>query len=183
MGAIYRFIADPNEPSPVLAWFRGLAPSPREIATPRATAFHFESMGELVQRPGGGFDTKNSPLVNVFSPRVKRGALWTVGEVHFLATPLRQTFPQLDATSRAFAKWLKQQQCVFSNKAGCENKFDYYLEGSIRNYDPSVYAFPGGLAALDEGRYFAADDDGDFRLDKICSTLRLRGVECSNRPE
>ncbi|MGJ7614140.1 MULTISPECIES: hypothetical protein [unclassified Variovorax] len=180
MGATYRFIADPSKPSPVLEWFRGLASSPREMDTSRATVFHFESMGQLFTRADGAFDTKNSPLVNVFSPQIKRGALWTVGEVHFLPTPLRQNFPQLEATSRAFATWLKKQECVFSNKAGCENEFDYYLEGSVRNYDPPVYAFPAGLAALHQGRYFVGDDDGDSRLDKICSALRLRGVECSN---
>lgn len=180
MGATYRFITDPSEPSPVLEWFRSLPSSPREIDTSRATVFHFESMGELVTRPDGAFDSKGSPLVNVFSPRIKRGVLWTVGEVHFLPTPLRQRFPLLEATNRAFATWLKQQQCVFSNKVSCENKFDYYLEGSVRNYDPPVYAFPAGLSALQEGRYFVGDDDGDARLDKICNALRLRGVQCSN---
>lgn len=137
-------------------------------------------MGELVTGPHGAFDSSNSPLVNVFSPQIRRGALWTVGEVHFLPTPLRQRFPQLAATSQAFARWLKKQRCVFSNTAGSENKFDYYLEGSVRNYDAAVYAFPTGLAALHEGRYFVGDDDGDARLDKICSALRLRGVECAN---
>lgn len=67
---------------------------------------------------------------------------------------------------------------MFSNKPGSANEFDYYLEGSIRNYDPPLYAFPSGLAALTQGQYFVSDDDEAPRLESICKALRLRGIDC-----
>ena len=178
MGTSYRFIVDPAEPSPVLEWFRAATPSPTEMRTPNSTVFHFKDLGPVVSMPDGTPDKINSPVVTVFSPTVKRGVLWTVGEVHFLPTPLKVKFPKLDSVSRAFAKWLKERPCVFSNKPGSVNEFDYYLEGSIRNYDPPLYAFPSGVAALTQGQYFVSDDETAPRLESICKALRLRGIDC-----
>lgn len=178
MGTSYRFIADPAEPSPVLEWFRSATSSPTEVSTSRSTVFHFKDLGPVMYLPDGNPDKVRSPVATVFSPTVKRGVLWTVGEVHFLPTSLSVKFPKLDAVSRAFARWLKQQPCMFSNKPGDANEFNYYLEGSTRNYDPPLYAFPSGLEALRQGQYFVSDDDNDLRLDKLCMALRLRGVNC-----
>lgn len=177
MGTTYRFIAEPTAPSPVLAWFRALHPPPREVPAARATVLYFEHLGTLAYRADGQIDAARSPVVTVLSPQVKRRALWTVGEVHFLATPLRGLFPELHCVGRDFARWLGTHDCVFSRKSGT-NEFDYYLEGSIRNYDPPVYAFASALAALATGQYFVAQDDNDLRLDQLCQALRLRGVDC-----
>ena len=57
-----------------------------------------------------------------------------------------------------------------------EPEWDYYLEGSIRNRDPDVYALPKAMEALRQGQYFVADDDNDRRLETICEELRKRGV-------
>jgi len=179
MANTYRFIADPADPSPVLAWFRALDPAPAEVRTARATVLHFAHMGALAYRADDGqIDASRSPVVTVFSPQVKRGALWTVGEVHFLASPLRSLFPELHRVGRDFSRWLAGHDCVFSRKSGL-HEFDYYLEGSVRNYDPPVQAFPAALAALAQGQYFVAEDDNDVRLDQLCRALRLRGVACS----
>ncbi|ARN22296.1 hypothetical protein A4W93_21655 [Piscinibacter gummiphilus] len=125
----------------------------------------------------GRVDAKASPVASIFLPRIRRGALWTVGEVHFLATPLRERFPAVHKISTAFSKWLSTQECVYSNKRKI-NPFSYYLEGSVQNHDPEVFAFESALSALNAGQYFVTEDDTEFRLDAICKMLGLRGVEC-----
>ena len=52
------------------------------------------------------------------------------------------------------------------------------LEGSVRNYDPPVFALPSGLDALNSGRYFVDHRDNAYVLDKLCKALRLRGIQC-----
>jgi hypothetical protein len=104
--------------------------------------------------------------------------LWTVGEVHFLATPLRQRFPALHRVSSAFSTWLAELPVVYSNKRQ-DNEFRYYLEGSVQNHDPPVYGFDSGMSALQSGRYFVSEDDSEAVLDALCKALRLRGVNCA----
>ena len=178
MGSTHRFIADPAEPSEVLEWFRALGQAPIEVPSERGAVLSFPAYGPPSYRADGSIDPLASPVVTVFHPRVRRGQLWTVGEVHFLATPLRQRFPELYRVNSAFGKWLARLECVYSNKRP-ENPYNYYLEGSVGNYDPPVFAFASGLNALRNGRYFVADDDTEGRLDTICKALRLRGVECT----
>ena len=179
MGTIYRFISHPEKPSEVLAWFRGLPEPPVERPADRSTVLYFKSAGPLVERTDGGIDASASPVATVFLPRVRRGVIWTVGEVHFLSTPLRPRFPKLHEVSATFSKWLSAQECVFLNTSTAANRFNYYLEGSVRNYDPPVFAFTTGLDAFADGQYFIGDDDNDHVLDKLCRTLRLRGIHCT----
>ena len=173
MGATHRFIADPTGPSEVLDWFRRLPAAPAEVPTERGVALHFRECGPLTYRLGAGMgiDAKASPIANVFLPRIRRGVLWTLGEVHFLATALHKI-------SNAFSRWLSTHECVHGRKQK-DDRFAYYLEGSIRNHDSPVFALASGLEALEAQRYFVDDDDTEFRLDTICRYLRLRGVECS----
>jgi hypothetical protein len=178
MGTTHRFIADPAEPSEVLEWFRSLGQAATETPSNRGVVFSFPAHGSFSYRPDGSIDPRASPVVTVFLPRVRRGQLWTVGEVHFLPTPLRQQFPGLHKVNSSFGTWLSQLECVYSNKRQ-NNQFGYYLEGSVKNYDPPVFAFEFGLRALQDGRYFVADDDSEARLDSLCQALRLRGVECA----
>ncbi|MFZ6775847.1 hypothetical protein ACO0LD_03375 [Undibacterium sp. Ji83W] len=177
MGSTYRFIADPSQQSEVVDWFRARSTPPIEVQTERSLILYFKDIGPLTYHSNGAINPKTSPVVTVFLPRVRRGALWTVGEVHFLATPLRQQYPALYKISSAFLKWLANQECVFSNK-DTNNKFAYYLEGSIKNYDTPVFAFESGLRALESENYFVADDDNDAKLEQICKSLLLRGVKC-----
>jgi hypothetical protein len=176
MGTTYRFIADPHEPSEVLAWFRALSVPPTEVEKERGVLLLFGEPGSLAYDASGAIDAKASPLVSIFSPRVRRGILWTVGEVHFLSTPVRKRFPALHRVSSAFSDWLSTRHCGYSDQ---NDEFGYYLEGSIKNFDSAVFAFESGLRALRAGRYFVADDDTEFLLDQLCQKLRLRGVECS----
>jgi len=178
MGTIYRFIEQPTTPSDVMGWFRALAQPPTEVPTERATVLYFGDLGPLVYETHGKLDARKSPVATVFLPRVMRGVLWTVGEVHFLATPLRKLFPRLYTISSDFSGWLTTHECIHSNTSA-SNAYDYYLEGSVRNFDSPVFAFDSGLDALRAGRYFVSDHDNDFVLDKLCRALRLRGVECA----
>jgi hypothetical protein len=178
MGTTYRYIEKPKSPSEVLEWFRALPQPPVEHPTPHGLVLYFRDMGPLVDDAKGAIDASKCPVVNLFVPKAKRGVLWTVGEVHFLATPLRQLFPDLHKISSKFSRWLSAKECVFT-KTSVRNPFDYYLEGSVRNFNRPIFAFESGLAAIRGGRYFVADGDNDSRLDTICKFLSLRGVECA----
>jgi hypothetical protein len=177
MSTTHRFIADPAAPSDVLDWFRSLNPGPLEVQGPRSVMFYFKEFGPLTRGPDDGIDGQKSPVVSVFLPRIRRGILWTVGEVHFHATPLRGLYPKLHKINAAFSKWLRGFPCVFA-RGGQDNEYSYYLEGSVRNYDPPIYAFESGLTAIRAERYFVSDDDTEGRLETLCKTLRLRGVAC-----
>ncbi|MFZ6875561.1 hypothetical protein ACO0LF_26135 [Undibacterium sp. Di27W] len=179
MGSTYRFIADPSQQSEVVDWFRVQPTPPIEVQAERSLILYFKEFGPLTHNSNGTINSQASPVVTVFLPRVRRGVLWTVGEVHFLATPLRQQYPALHKISSAFSKWLTKQECVFSNKSP-NNQFSYYLEGSIRNYDTPVFAFESGLRALESENYFVANGDNEARLEQICKFLLLRGVICSD---
>jgi len=177
MGVTYRFIADPSEPSEVLSWFRDLKIAPELVEKVHGVLLYFRESGPLQMQSHGTVDFKRSPVVSVVLPRVQRGVLWTVGEVHFLATPLREQFPALHKISSAFATWLASYECVFTSKGA--SPYAYYLEGSVMNFDPPVFAFPSGIRALRAERYFISDDDTEYKLDQLCKNLRLRGVECT----
>jgi len=139
---------------------------------------YFREMGSLAKTATGSIGVRQSPLVALFPPRVRRGILWTVGEVHFLPSPLRERFPRLNKISTSLKKWLQTFECVYSNKPGHRNDWNYYLEGAVKNFDPPIYALRGSLEALRRGQYFVAEDDTDLVLDKLCSRLRLRDVRC-----
>jgi hypothetical protein len=167
MGTTYRFIENPTESSSVLQWFRALPVPPEEMQTQRATVLFFRSFGALA-------------FATIYLPRTVRGALWSVGEVHFLSTPLKERFPELHKINNAFAKWLRQFEIVFSNKSGGVSEWNYYLEGSVTHYDPPVFGLPSGLQAIQNNQYFIADDDNETVIEKVCSSLRLRGVHCES---
>jgi hypothetical protein len=175
VGTCHRFVAAPAEPLDVLSWFRGLPTPPRVAAEEYGFALLFGDLGPLHYRADGFIDAERSPVVTIHAPKLKRGVLWTVGEVRFLSTPLKKRYPQLHKVNTAFAKWLSGFECVFSRRPKID-QYNYYLEGSIRNYDPPVFAFDSGLTALRAGQYFVDGSETDFRLDTICKILRLRGV-------
>lgn len=156
-----------------------VAEPPEEIQGKEGLWLYFRQFGPLVTSgSNGAVNPKESPIVSVFLPQIRREVLWTVGEVHFLATPLRDRFPELHKVSTAFGKWLKNFECVFSNKPNFNGEWNYYLEGSVRNYDPPVFAFESGLSALKKGHYFVSESDNSYVLEKLCSSLRLRGIQC-----
>ncbi|MBR7747875.1 hypothetical protein [Undibacterium baiyunense] len=179
MSTTFRFIANPLGPSDVISWFKELPLPPTMVQTERGWNLHFHEFGSLVYSIDSTINPQKSPVVIIFLPRVVRGVLWTVGEVHFLSTPLKQQFPKLHRISTAFSKWLSAMPCVYSNNCK-ENEFAYYLEGSVQNQDTPVFAFESGYSALQSGRYFVADSDNEYRLDTICKTLALRGVPCAD---
>jgi hypothetical protein len=171
MGLTFRYLALEQDQDLVQDWFRAIQPAPREISKPRGVLLYFDSLGALVGDP---LDVDRSPLVSLFAPRRRRGVLHTAGEVHFLPTPLRQQFPVLHRLSRRFSSWLSSFPCVFEGSS--RGDWDYYLEGSLKNRDGKIFALPSAFAALQRGQYFVADDDNDFVIDKLCRSLRLRGV-------
>jgi hypothetical protein len=121
-------------------------------------------------------DSERTPLVWFLRPHQKRGVLWTVGEVRFIAQPLRAQFPDLEKINRQLAKWLRQLEPLFSTKEPRISEGDYYLEAGIRNRVAEIHAFPKAAEALKKGQYFISADVGDQFLDTLCRALRLRGV-------
>jgi hypothetical protein len=168
-----RYLAIGDEVDLVLAWFRGQPGMTLEAGRPDGKWFHFGDIAPL------GAGPRRSPLVYVVVPRQVAGALWTVGEIGFTATPLRAQFPELHATSRRLVKWLRQYERVFDASAPESSEWLYYLEGGVQNVVADIYALPAAALALQSGQYFVPDDISEVRLDDVCKTLRLRGVECS----
>ncbi|WP_165070915.1 hypothetical protein [Paludisphaera rhizosphaerae] len=179
MGSTYRFLAIGDEVNAVSDWFLGQPNPPEVIDEPSGQLLYFRGMGPLAQMPdGSGIDVRRSPLVSLFRPVLRRGVLWTTGEVHFLPMPLRRNCPPLYALSLQFKKWLSSFDLVFTNEPSWPGEWNYYLEGSIKNFDPPVLALPRAAQALRKGQYFVDLSDNDYILDKLCRSLRHRGVEC-----
>jgi hypothetical protein len=146
MGTTFRYLAVGDEAAAVLDWFRAQPDPPEVVAKPYGSLLYFRALGRLAQSPdGSGVDVRRSPLVSLFGPTRKRGILWTAGEVHFLPTPLRLTFPVLHSLSRRFGRWLSGFDRVFSQVPTFRREWDYYLEGSLRNYDVDIYSMPQAM--------------------------------------
>lgn len=179
MGKSFRFLSDPadEEATTVLTWFRQLHESPREVAARQHVVLYFASLGPLHYAQDGTVDADESPIVTVVPPRTACESLWTVGEVHFRTKALSRLYPALYRVSKAFEEWLNHYECVYS-MADRDNRYSYYLEGSVRNHDSPIFALPTGLDALTSERYFVGAQDNDALLDTVCRKLRLRGVRC-----
>ena len=180
MGATFRFLAINNESGLILDWFRQLAEPPEEVATQSGFILYFRKFGSLVCTDSDSqsiIDSRRSPLVSVFPSKLKRGVLWTAGEVHFFPTPLAKACPQLQAVRRRFGKWLAEYELVFSREPGWPGQWNYYLEGSLQNISPKIFALPKAMEGLRRGQYFVADDDNDWVLEKVCRELKKRGVQ------
>lgn len=177
MGTTLRFLEEPGVTSSVLDWFMTLPNPPEVISRTDGSMLHFREFGPLHRRTDGTFDAKKSPLVTLYLPQLHRGALHSVGEVHFLPTPAT-AIPEIMKVARDFRKWLSGFDLVYDGRRVPTTEFGYYLEGSIQNFDSPIYALPSGWEQLKMGRYFIAHDETAQRVDQICRTLRLRGVAC-----
>ncbi|WP_144036731.1 hypothetical protein [Sphingopyxis witflariensis] len=171
MAATYYFLSAPNERD-VLDWFR---------RQPEAAERHLNEermllAGPLIQKSESSLDASDFPLISIIMPKVRRGALWTVGEVHFLHKP--KEFPALERLRKRFQAWINENPRVWEQKHDGREGYGYYFEGTVRNIADAVFALPSGLTAFETGQYFVAEDDNDGVLDRVCSTLRLRGINC-----
>lgn len=176
MTATFWFVEAPSGVSEVLNWFRALPHPPEETVTPRGAVLFFRQLGPLVLNPDGSPDGARSPVVNLVLPTVRRNVLWTTGTVDFLTMPVSQ-FPEIAKVRRAFGAWMGAHPLAYNPQRNAENTFAYYLEGSAPNRG-KLYGLPSGMKALSSGRYFVDEMDNDHVLDRVCQTLRLRGVEC-----
>ena len=177
MGATYRYLAVNDEHQAIVQWFCNRSEAPEVTPTQKGVSLLFTGAGATVHNIEGTADPKRSPMVNVFSPSPARGRLWTAGEIHFLATPLRKQFPHLHRISSELRGWLQQFELVHPRP---DVRWDYFLEGSIRNYDSEVFALPKAFLALQRGdTYFVGNTDSPATIDDLCRTLRLRGQPCT----
>jgi len=174
----YNYIAKPSDPSEVLSWFRSLDQKVVEVQSSQGLLLHFSELGDLKRDSAGSVIGEQSPVALLRLPEVRRGNLWTVGEVKFLPAAISKDFPKLYNINRNFKKWLSSRELIFSHRG--PRDFDYYLEGGSRNFSHEIYAFESGMQAIRLGQYFVSHLDGDQRLSVVCRQLRLRGVECAD---
>lgn len=170
------FIEDPSGPCAALEWFRHQTLVPQEETFHWGSVLLYPSVGELKFASDGSVDAERSPVITVHVPKIRRGILWTVGEVRFCSMPLDQ-FPKLKALRRSFLRWIDQHPLIYDHHPNGPHEFDYYLEGSAKNRG-AIRALPSGMSALRAERYFVSRLDGS--LDKVCKTLALRGIQCAD---
>lgn len=173
MAATYHVLAAPNDRG-VLNWFGEQPEPPQEFSQQNGVLLYFSSYGELALDGSGEVDVQRSPVVSVLPSRVRRQALWTVGEVHFLAKG-----KALEAVRRAFLSWLRSHELVW-DQASDGSASGHYLEGGVRNVARQIYALPSGLDALTGGQFFVAEGDNEVVLDRVCKSLRLQGIDCAS---
>lgn len=178
MPADFHFVEAPDEPSEVLGWFRSLAEPPEETVTARGIVLYFRHVGplDIGLDQLGQAAVSRSPVVSLVLPQVRRGLLWTTGAASFLTMPVSR-FPEMARLRRDFARWIGRFPLVYDPRRDADNEYAYYLEGGARNKGV-LYGLPSGMTALAAGRYFVDALDTQARLDVVCKTLRLRGVEC-----
>lgn len=169
MGTSYRFLATVDEAVAVVDWFRALPEPPVESPRSDGVLLYFRSFGPLNSKD-------DSPLVGINLPVRARGVLTSIGEVNFLATPMTR-FPQLNRVAQQFRKWLFANPRVYSHRRDFVHEWDYYLEGTSKNWDGDIYALPNGMTALRRGEYFIAHHDLSGSLDLVCRKLELRDVQ------
>lgn len=175
MGSTYRYISSEDENREIIDWFSPFEPELRK--SDDALHLWFPSIGELLRDATGNIIQDDSPIVSMYPVKKVRGALLSVGEVHVLPSKLKDKFPELNSINSKFRSWLKKKELVYSKKSNFDGIYNYYLEGSIKNYNQEIYAFPQGLALLKSEQYFVTDGESSGRLDTICKSLALRGVQ------
>lgn len=89
-------------------------------------------------------------------------------------------FPELAIIRREFTKWISRFPAAYSPNRDAQNEYSYYLVGGACEAG-LLYGLPSGMAALSAGQYFVGARDNETRLDTVCRTLRLRGLECGAR--
>jgi hypothetical protein len=177
MAKTFHFLSAPDEDD-VLDWFRSQSEVAEEHPNSERMLLFYRQFGPLTQKAdGSGADPANSPLVSIYKAKVRRSVLWTVGEVHFLYKGASR-FPTLERLRKRFQTWLCDKPIAWERKGDGLEGYGYYLEGSVKNIADTVYALPRGLAAFEAGQYFVAEHDNDAVLDRLCRSLRLRGVDC-----
>ena len=178
MATTYYFLSAPDEHD-VLDWFRSQSDIAEEHPNEQRLLLFYRQSGALAHTEDDGIDVSRSPLVSIYSPKIRKSALWTVGEVHFLWEGASR-FPALERLRKRFQTWLREQPIAWERKQdGLAESYGHYLEGSIKNVADAVYAFPKGLMAFEGGQYFVAEHDNDAVLDRLCRKLRLLGIDCA----
>ena len=174
----YRYIESPNAKSEVLVWFENNQDT-KVIAIEKCTYITYKDY--VIDKSIKNYNKKDLPLIAVYSPRVIKKRIWTVGEIHILPTKIRNKYPELTKIEIEFKKWLISHECVFSNtKGGKVNEYNYYFEGSVINWDSKIYAMESGKEALLNEQYFVDDDISIGKLEDIYRILKLRGIEIEN---
>lgn len=179
MSSSFFFIEAPGLHSEVVGWFRDLPEPPEETPTEHGMVLYFRNFGPLAYDEAGAIDPTRSPVVTLVLPSVRRRVLWTVGEVHFRSTLSMEQNKSIQKVARSFSKWMKGHEQVYDRSVQAENPFSYYLEGSAKNWgDGGIFGLSSGLEHLKQGGYVVSYRDNDFVVERVCKTLRLRGIDC-----
>lgn len=174
MGSTYRYISNQEENALVTDWFSSF--DPEILKLENSIIISFPSIGKLDFDENGVINTNNSPVVSIYPVKSVCGVLLSVGEVHFLPTKLNKNFPKLESINRKFRSWLKKNELVYSSNTSWHGQWNYFLEGSVKNYDTDIYAFQKGITLLENGQYFVSNAESKGRLETLRKSLLLRGV-------
>ena len=181
MGSTLYFLETPGDVSEVVAWFRARPAPPVENRAPSNLVLYFREFGPLVLDREGSPDASRSPIITIYPPEIRRGLLWTVGEIHFLSTLSLDGNKPIRTLARSFSRWLKAHEQVYDLSSTAANEYGYFLEGSAKSRGP-IYALPSGIERLKRGGYFVSQEDNDVVLERVCRALRLRGLRCDGSP-
>jgi hypothetical protein len=170
----YYYLALEEDQRLVTDWFAALAHAVTVDENADRVLYYFRDMAK--EPPASSvLNQSRMPLVFLTKPQKRLGTLWTDAQVLFTPTPFRSQFPHLFKVHKAFGSWLRQFPLVFAQKSGSISDWNYYLEGSIRNYASELYALPNAMKALGKGQYFVHHRDRLTADSQLARTLRLRG--------
>ena len=185
MAVGFRFLScGPEDNSPTV-WLEAHGGVRQPCGIEHAIALYFPEYGPVRFRPLlererlPQVDTDLTPLVIVTAPRLLRGVIWTAGEVEFLSTPLRRTFPGLHRLSKQFLAWLSELPRAHPDPSSDEVAFSYFLRGELLNFDSPLFVFPSAMDALRRRTFFVGSHVGAAYIDTLCRELRLQGILCT----
>jgi hypothetical protein len=87
-------------------------------------------------------------------------------------------FPAIVKIRKMFTRWIQEYPLAYDPHVDAEKPFAYYLEGSAANRG-TLYGLPSGMMALSRGQFFVDQLDNELVLDRVCRTLKLRGIQCA----
>ncbi len=146
---------------------------------------HFAHLGTLAYRVDGQIGATRSPVVTVFSPQVKWGVLWTVGEGHFLASPFRSLFPELRHVSKDFSLWLAGHDCVLCRMRNSAQSAGDKLRASVtlecHGGNGLICGYSTGMSTGPQPKLGTNSTYRDFRPTMTASISRLSRRCADNR--
>jgi hypothetical protein len=167
---------------PVEFWPAGIDPTQYQRNSARRRS---AIRAQVLQRntPGASvIDWDKSATATFCCPFKRSGRFWTTSELHFTASKLKDTFPDLNRTCSRFHTWLRKNELVYDNtRPELFSPFEYNL-GGMDHCVRRVYALPEALRLLQKSEIMTDWNMNESRYQVFLKTLRLRGIEVEPDP-